>query len=318
MEQLKVAVIGCGLWGYQHARVYSELPHVILEAVSDVDPERVQKVSQMFHCKGYGSIENMINENNLDAVSICTPTISHYEIASLVLSSGKHTLVEKPMTNTSSEALKLVKLSKKNGTILSVGFVERFNPAVQEVKKIVTKGEIGELLISHAKRVTRRPERVGDIGVVKDLGIHDIDVTNYIMGESPAKVYATSGNRYHRFEDYANIVLSYGEGRVGFIETNWLTPKRVRSLTITGSEGIIDLEYTNQELKIEKSDHIYQPLNGYKEPLYLELLDFTSAILEKRTPIVTCEHGLQALKVCEAALKSAETGKIIKLRVEVY
>ena len=314
MGQLKVAVIGCGSWGYQHARVFSELPHVGLEAVADINPERVQRVTERFHCKGYSSPEKMLKDSDLDAVSVCTPTTTHVDLAYLALMARKHVLVEKPMTNTSEEASRLIDTARSVGVFLSVGFVERFNPAVQESKKMVEQGEIGEVLVVHAKRVTRRPARVGDIGVVKDLGIHDIDVANYIMGDTPETVYATVGSHSHCFEDYANIVLRYRGNRSAFIETNWLTPKRVRTLTITGSEGIIEVEYTTQELRVEKNDHIYQPLNWYREPLYLELLDFTSAILEKRKPTVSGEEGLQALRVCEAALESAETGQAVVIK----
>jgi len=314
MEQLKVAVIGCGSWGYHHARVYSELPDVMLEAAVDCNPEKVQRITEVFHCKGYSSTDKMLEETNVDAVSVCTPTSTHFEISKQALRAGKHVLVEKPMTNTSREAIDLVKTADQVGVSLSVGFVERFNPAIQEAKKIVNRGEIGEVLVIHAKRVTRRPHRVGDIGVVKDLGIHDIDVTNFVMDKQPNKIYATMGCHNHCFEDYANIILSYEGQRSGFIETNWLTPKRVRTLTITGSEGIVHVEYTSQKLKLEKNDHIYQPLNGYREPLYLELSDFTSAILEKRQPKITGIEGLNALRVCEAALESAQTGQVIELK----
>ena len=168
--------------------------------------------------------------------------------------------------------------------------------------------------MAYTRRVTRRPNRVGDIGVVKDLGIHDVDVVNYLMGGTPETVYAHSGSIKHSFEDYANISLGFSEGKSANIVTNWLTPKRVRSLTVTGSEGIIDVEYTSQELRIEKDDHIHQPLNGYKEPLYLELQEFTSSILEEREPEVTGIDGLNALIVCEAALESSRTGEVVRLR----
>jgi len=313
MKQLGVAVIGCGAWGYHHARVYSELPGVRLEAVTDLDPRRVQRVTERFHCKGYSSVERLLDEADVDAVSICTPTVTHFEIASLALTARKHVLVEKPMTDNVAEAEKLIKRSKDYGVFLSVGFVERFKPAVQESKRTVDRGEIGEVLIIHTRRVTRRPSRVGDVGVVKDLGIHDVDVMNCIMDESPESVYARAGAHNHCFEDYANVVLGYSGMRSGFVETNWLTPKRVRTLTITGSEGIINVEYTTQELCVEKNDHIYQPLNWYREPLYLELSDFTSAVLEKRKPSVTGVDGVEALRVCEAALRSAETGRVVFL-----
>ncbi len=313
MKQLDVAVIGCGAWGYHHARVYSELPSVRLVAVADLDPRRVQRVTERFHCKGYSCVENLLHESNVDAVSICTPTVTHYELTSIALNARKHVLVEKPMTDNTEEAMDLIKQARNFGVFLSVGFVERFNPAVQEAKKNVDRGEIGEVLIIHTRRVTRRPARVGDIGVVKDLGIHDVDVMNYIMGEAPQSVYARIGAHNHCFEDHANMVLGYSSMRSGFVETNWLTPKRVRTLTITGSEGIIDVEYTTQELRVEKNDHIYQPLNWYREPLYLELLDFTSAVLEKHKPSVTGQDGLRALQVCEAALRSGETGQVVSL-----
>ncbi|MCW4011794.1 MAG: Gfo/Idh/MocA family oxidoreductase [Candidatus Bathyarchaeota archaeon] len=313
MEQLDVAVIGCGTWGYHHARVYSEIPGVRLEAVADLDPRRVQNVTERFHCKGYSSVERLLDEADVDAVSVCTPTVTHYEVASLALTARKHVLVEKPMTDNVAEAESLIKQARDYGVFLSVGFVERFNPAVQESKRTVDRGDIGEVLIIHTRRVTRRPSRIGDVGVVKDLGIHDVDVMNYIMGESPESVYARAGAHNHCFEDYANMVLGYSGMRSGFVETNWLTPKRVRTLTITGSEGIIDVEYTTQELRVEKDDHIYQPLNWYREPLYLELSDFTSAILEKRKPSVTGVDGVDALRVCEAALRSADTGRVMFL-----
>ncbi|MCB2172924.1 Gfo/Idh/MocA family oxidoreductase [archaeon] len=313
MEQLGVAVIGCGAWGYHHARVYSELPGVRLEAVADIDPRRVQRVTERFHCKGYSSVEKLLNEAIIDAVSVCTPTVTHFDLASLALTARKHVLVEKPMTDNVAEAEKLIKQARDYGVVLSVGFVERFNPAVQESKRTVDRGEIGEVLIIHTRRVTRRPSRVGDIGVVKDLGIHDVDVMNYIMDEPPESVYARAGAHNHCFEDYANVVLGYSGMRSGFVETNWLTPKRVRTLTITGSEGIIDVEYTTQELRVEKNDHIYQPLNWYREPLYLELSDFTSAVLEKRKPSVSGVDGVEALRVCEAALRSADTGQVVFL-----
>ncbi len=313
MKHLNVAVIGCGAWGYQHARVYNELPGVNLEAVVDINPEKVQQVTTMFHCKGYSSVEMMLGKADVEAVSICTPTVTHFNLANQALTARKNVLVEKPMTNSSEEAAMLMDAARRFGVSLSVGFVERFNPAVRLSKEIVEKGEIGEVLSVHARRVTRRPSRVGDIGVVKDLGIHDIDVINYIMGESPRNVYARVGRYNHCFEDYANIVLGYSGYRSGFIETNWLTPKRVRSLRITGSEGVIEVEYTTQELRVEKNDSIYQPLNVYKEPLYLELSEFTSSILEKRRPSITGEDGYRALMVCEAALESAETGRVVQL-----
>lgn len=313
MSQLNVAVIGCGSWGVNHARVYSDLPMVRLAAVSDIDAKRVQKCSRKHSANGFTDTLKVLEDPDIDAVSFCTPTCTHSHIAEKALLNDKHVLVEKPMTDTVDEAQGLIELAEDVGLNLTVGFVERFNPAVRLSKRLIDDGEIGRVIMAHAKRVTRRPDRVGDIGVIKDLGIHDIDVITHLMGEPPETVYATAGSHMHTFEDYANITLEYRGNRSAFIETNWLTPKRVRSLTITGSDGIIGVEYTTQELRVEKNDYIHQPLNGYREPLYLELLEFTSSIMEDRKPEVTGLDGLRALEICEAALESAKTGRVVEM-----
>ena len=301
MSQLNVAVIGCGAWGINHARVYRDLPLVRLAALADIDAKRVQECSRKHSVNGFTDTLRVLENPDIDAVSVCTPTCTHSYIAEKALLNGKHVLVEKPMTDTVDEAQGLIELAEEMGLNLTVGFVERFNPAVAMSKRLIDDGEIGRIIMAHAKRVTRRPSRVGDIGVIKDLGIHDIDVITHLMGETPETVYARAGSHMHAFEDYANITLGYRGNRSALIETNWLTPKRVRSLTITGSDGIIGVDY------------IHQPLNGYREPLYLELLEFTSSIMEDREPEVTGLDGLRALEICEAALESAKTGRVVEM-----
>nr|MBC8462772.1 Gfo/Idh/MocA family oxidoreductase [Candidatus Bathyarchaeota archaeon] len=207
MSQLNVAVIGCGSWGVNHARVYSDLPMVRLAAVSDIDAKRVQKCSRKHSANGFTDTLKVLEDPDIDAVSFCTPTCTHSHIAEKALLNDKHVLVEKPMTDTVDEAQGLIELAEDVGLNLTVGFVERFNPAVRLSKRLIDDGEIGRVIMAHAKRVTRRPDRVGDIGVIKDLGIHDIDVITHLMGEPPETVYATAGSHMHTFEDYANITL---------------------------------------------------------------------------------------------------------------
>lgn len=295
MNQLNVAVIGCGAWGINHAKVYRDMSGVRLAAIADIDARRVQDASKKFSANGFTDTLRVIDDPGIDAVSICTPTCTHGYIAERALRKGKHVLVEKPRTDTSAEASSLNDLAEEYGLNLMVGFVERFNLAVQESKRLVDAGEVGRVIMANARRVTRRPGRVGDIGVIKDLGIHDIDVITHLMGEPPETLYATAGSHMHSFEDYANITLVYRGNRSAFIETNWLMPRRARSLTITGSEGIIWVEYTTQKLMVEKDEYIHQPLNGYREPS------------------VTGEDGLRALMICEAALESAKTGRVVEM-----
>jgi len=153
--------------------------------------------------------------------------------------------------------------------------------------------------------------RIGDVGVIKDLAVHDIDVICQLFPNGPEKVFCTAGSIAHSFEDYANINLRYGGNRNAFIETNWLTPRVRRDLTITGSEGIITVQYRNQEVTLENNDKLEQPFLGYQEPLYRELESFSKAVLDDVDPVVSGADGYKTLKICIAALESAKNGKAV-------
>jgi UDP-N-acetylglucosamine 3-dehydrogenase len=262
----------------------------------------------------YTDPEKVLDRPDVEAVTVCTPTVTHAEIALAAIESGKHILVEKPMTNTVEEAETLIRAAEKQGVHLSVGFVERFNPAIREGMKIISRGEIGDVILAHTRRVSRRPLRIGDVGVIKDLAIHDIDIVNQLFGEMPSSVFATAGNIAHCFEDYSNIMICYKNNRSAFIETNWLTPRKVRSLIVTGTAGLVNIEYINQEVSVENNERIYQPFIENGEPLQTELSSFVRSILNDEPPIITGVDGLKALLVCEAALESSRTGKRVTIR----
>lgn len=313
MKRLGTAVIGCGVWGRNHARVYSELPSTRLLSVADLNPAVSKEIGKRYRAKWHTDAESVIKDPEIDLISICTPTVTHYDIALKAIEEGKHILVEKPMTNTIEEAKALIEAAEKNSVILTVGFVERFNPAVQEAIKRVADGEIGEVILAHTRRVSRSPGRIGDVGVVKDLAIHDIDIVNHLFKGDPESVYAIAGRIAHNYEDYANINIRYKGDRTAFVETNWLTPRRKRTLTITGTEGIINVEYTTQEISIETHQQVTQPILPYQEPLYLELKNFVDSVTNDTPPQVTGEDGLKALRICEAALSSAKIGRRVEL-----
>ena len=313
MKKLNAAVIGCGVWGRNHARVYRELPDVELKAVADANPKTSEEIGYLYQAKSYTDPFELIKDPEIKLVSVCTPTITHAEIALAAIGQGKHVLVEKPMTNTVKEAQTLIAAAEKNRVLLTVGFVERFNPAVQEAIKRVADGEIGDIILAHTRRVSRSPGRIGDVGVIKDLAIHDIDIVNHLFKGDPESVYAIAGRIAHRYEDYANINIRYKGDRTAFVETNWLTPRRKRTLTITGTEGIINIEYTTQEISIETHQQVTQPILPYQEPLYLELKNFVDSVINDTPPQVTGEDGLKALRICEAALSSAKIGRRVEL-----
>ena len=314
MKKVGVAVVGTGFWGKNHARGYSELESTELVAICDVNRERAKAVADQFGVKAYTSSSRMLKNEDVEAVSVCTWSTKLAKEALKALKAGKHVLVEKPMATYTRQAEKLLEVAEENGLYLTVGFLMRFIPGLQHVREAVENKRIGELVCATAKRVSQWPERIGDVGVVKDTAIHDIDVMRYISGEDPIGVYAKTGSMKHRkFEDYAQIMLTYEDGKSAFIESNWLTPYKTRTLTVTGSEAIMRLDYMTQELWIEDPKENVQPRYPWQEPLKLELQHFADCITKKKKPMITGVDGLKALQIAEAALRSSAKNKAIKL-----
>ncbi len=314
-DKLGVAVIGTGFWGRNHARVYRELAETELLAICDIDAERAKSVAKQFGAKPYTNAARMLRNEDIEAVSVCTWSTSLAKEAIRAAEAGKHVLVEKPMAADVKQAEKLVETVERKGVYLTVGFLMRFIPGLRHIKKAIETKEIGELVCATAKRVSQWPERIGDVGVVKDTAIHDIDVILYLFNEDPVAVYAKTGAmRYKRFEDYAQMMLTFEGGKSAFIESNWLTPYKTRVLTATGSEAIMTLDYITQELTVENAKETMRPRYPMQEPLKLELQHFANCITKKEKPLITGLDGLKALKIAQAALKSSATGKIVKLK----
>jgi len=315
MRKLGVAVIGTGGWGKNHVRVYKELASTELVAICDVNAERAKEVANQFGVKAYTNSTRMLKNKEIEAVSVCTWSTKLAKEALKALKAGKHVLVEKPMATNTKQAEKLLKTAEQNDLHLTVGFLMRFIPGLQHIREAVENKKIGELVCATARRVSQWPERIGDVGVVKDTAIHDIDVMRYIFNEDPITVYAKTGSMRHiKFEDYAQIMLTYKDGKSAFIESNWLTPYKTRLLTVTGSDAIMRLDYMTQELWIEEPKENLQPRYPWQEPLKLELQHFADCILEKKKPLITGVDGLKALQVAEAALRSSAKNRAIKLR----
>jgi len=314
MTKLGVAIIGAGFWGRNHARNLKEINETRLIAVCDRDEARAKAVAELFGVEAYTDSRQMLKRRDVEAVTVCTWSTNLAAEAVRVLKAGKHVLVEKPMASSVQEAKEIVGLAKRQQKCLMVGFLMRFIPGLQRIKEAAEKGEIGALVYATARRVSEWPERIGDVGVVKDLAIHDIDITRYLFGEDPVEVYAKAGSlRHKQFEDHAQILLTFKGGKTAFIEANWLTPYKIRKLTLTGSNAIMTLDYITQEITIETSGQTLAPRYEVKEPLRLELQHFANSILNNKEPMITGTDGLKAVQIAEAALKSARTGSAIKL-----
>jgi UDP-N-acetylglucosamine 3-dehydrogenase len=315
MKKLGVAVIGTGQWGKNHARVYKELPSTELIAICDVNAERAKAMAVQYGVKAYSDSSQMLKNKQIEAVNVCTWSTILAKEAKKALDAGKHVLVEKPMATTPQQAKKLVQAAQENGLHLTVGFLMRFIPGLQLIRQSVEKKKLGELVCVTAKRVSQWPERIGDVGVVKDTAIHDIDVMRFISNQDPVSVYAKMGSmRIKKFEDYAHIMLTYKNGESAFIESNWLTPYKTRMLTATGSEAIMRLDYITQDLWIEQKSENVQPRLPFQEPLKAELQHFVDCIVDKREPIITGEDGVKALEIATAAIQSSAKNRAIQLK----
>lgn len=317
MRKLGVAVIGVGGWGKNHARAYKEIESTELVAVCDVNAERAKSIAKQYGVKAYTNSAKMLKNEEIEAVSVCTWSTMLAKETLKALNAGKHVLVEKPMAANTKQAKVLLETAEKNGLHLTVGFLMRFIPGLQHIRRAVEKKEIGELVCATAKRFSQWPERIGDVGVVKDTAIHDIDVMRFIFNEEPLMVYAKTGSMRHRkFEDYAQIMLTYKDGKSAFIESNWLTPYKMRLLTVTGSNAIMRLDYMTQELWIEDQKETLMPRYAWQEPLKLELQHFAECIIEKKRPLITGVDGLKALEIAEAALRSSAKNRAIRLNAD--
>jgi len=313
MDKVRFGVIGTGFWGRNHARVLSELPETQLVAVCDLDPARGQSIAKKYEAEWHSKDKDLLRRKDIEAVCICTPTTTHAAIAFKAAENQKHVLIEKPIADNVEDARKIVDTYKALGLKTMTGFIERFNPGTRRLKELIAEGVLGDVVLAFARRVNRWPERIGDVGIVKDSAIHDIDLMRYLFEEEPISVYARAGSIGHRFEDYAEVMMRFSGIRTGFLEANWLTPQKVRTLTVTGMEAIAEMDFITQQIVVESVSEIITKKYEWAEPLRLELQHFASCIRQGCDPDVAAQDGLRALEICDAVLYSAETGQVVQL-----
>ena len=325
---LPVAVVGAGAMGTHHARNYAELAEADLRAIVDVDIERAERLASRFGCRAYACLEELLAEEpSVAAVSVAVPTALHFDVAAPLLAAGRHVLVEKPVAATVEAADGLVGLARAAGTVLAVGHVERFNPAVRALRERISAGALGDVLSLLARRVGLMPPRVHDANVLLDLAIHDVDVFRYLLGaDEPDEVYCNAGKALNGdLYDFADVFLRFG--RVGcLLQVNWMTPVKIRSLAVTGTEGYAELEYVRQELDLFPAQSVretesFAQLTGYSdvrpervpvgvaEPLRLELQEFVAAARGEPGTIVNGEEAAASLAVIETIVAAGEAAR---------
>ena len=312
--KLKIGVVGTGGWGKNHLRVFYEMG--VLACLCDADPARTAQWTAKYGCRGYIELDKMLQSEQLDAVTVCTPTSTHFEVASRVLKSGVNVFVEKPMTATSADGEKLVDLARDSGKFLTVGFIERFNSAVIEAKTALKEKAMGEALLLEFHRENKWAGRITDVGIVADTSVHDIDTARWLFDEEPRVVFARVGNVMSESrEDFAAITLGFEGRKTAFLVSNWVTPKRLRQLSIVCTQGVITLDFITQETRFDDAKGTTIPRRDYKEPLFAEMESFTDALKNGRAPLVKPKDGLNNTIVAEAALASSSSGTPIYLKL---
>ena len=303
---MKIVQIGTGGWGKNHTRVLSELG--VLVAVCDADSQKSKEYGEKYSVNHYESLDKLLISEEFDGAFVVTPTSTHTEIAKKLLEAKKHVFVEKPMTYKSEDGDRLAKLAEKNKVILTCGYIERFNPAVDIVKKIVKEKKFGELVMLEFHRENRMPLHIKDVGIIYDTSVHDIDTANWLFDDMPNVVFARAGKIKHEREDFANIMLGYKNDKVAIISSNWITPKRVRKFNAVCTDAIISSDFITQEIIVEKSENSETIQNEKQEPLLLEIQSFLGAIEGKNELIVKSQQAVNVTKIAEAALLSSQKG----------
>ncbi len=322
---MRAAVIGVGSMGTNHARVYNELDEVELVAVADANGDRADCIACRMGPKvrPYQNHEAMLDEQRPDLITIAVPTSEHLRVARAAIERGVHVLVEKPIAASLAEALEMTRLAEQHGVVLTVGHIERFNPAIIELKRRLDAGELGRIFEIHARRLGPFPPRIQDVGVIVDLATHDLDVINKLVDSPARRVYAETDRRIHvAHEDMVMGLVKFANGVLAIIDINWLTPTKIRELIVTGERGMFVAGYLTQELRYYQNLHLSNhsapgallgvsegDMINYRiercEPLKEELRSFIRAVGAGGSPRVTAADGMAALALAETLIESS-------------
>lgn len=324
-NKVRVAVIGAGNMGRNHLRNFFLLPEADLVALADINPE-TQSMADEYKAKYYTDYKQMIDEMKPDAVSVVVPTSFHAEVATYAMERGIHCLLEKPITSTVEEADELIALAKKHNVVFTVGHIEHYNPVIKKLKELLDAGKVGKITSIVCKRVGGFPAVEPKTDVIIDLAVHDIDIISYLLGKQPIKIYSHGSRTYHSNKiDSAEILMDYGDVS-GFVQANWLTPVKIRTIAVTGSEGYVEGNYITQELELYRHNMKKESNEGFsnfvvkmgdpekdiikvdfEEPLAVELKAFLATIHgDKDIHLVDPESAREALKLALEAIKPYE------------
>jgi predicted dehydrogenase len=336
---MKIAVIGCGYWGPNLIRNFSQLNKVEELYCCDLDSKRLDRVTNLFpSVKGVRDYKELMKMPDLNGVVIATPVKSHYPLARSFLENGKHVLVEKPMTHSQETSLDLIKIAEEKNRILMVGHTFEYTAAVNKIKEIVESGELGKILYVSCTRVNLGLFQ-NDINVVWDLAPHDISIILYVLGEFPGSVNCQGKAHFKSgLEDVATTTLNFKNGLIAFIHNSWLDPKKIRKITIVGTRKMLVYDDIEVQEKIKIYDKgleippyydtfaefhfsyrygdTYSPRIDEHEPLRKQCDTFLECIDKEINPPSDGNNGLRVVTILEASSKSLKReGKAVSLRL---
>jgi len=309
--------------GRNHLRILASRPDVRLAAVADPIPAALDAATADTDAQGFAEPLAMLAEVDLDAVVIAAPTTAHYPLVLAAIERGVPVLVEKPLAATPDEAMEILRAARARGVPVQVGHVERFNPAVIELGRLLDGGWLSTVYAIASRRAGPFPARIRDVGVTVDLATHDVDILSWIAAERPERVFAEIARRIHaEHEDLLFGLLHFPSGATGMLDVNWLTPAKRRQLVVVGEEGMFELDYLSQRLTFTRVPDVTRPglLAGYaptfegevaelpvasSEPLAAELDAFLRVARDGGRPEVDAEDGLWAVAVATALLDAA-------------
>ena len=322
MDNLRIGVIGVGIMGQRHCRVYDNLRHAQLAGVCDIAPKPGRQVAQQYGVPYYERLDDLLDQ--VDAVSIATSTPSHYATAMRCVERGMHVLVEKPITETLAQAETLTQAAEAKGCVFQVGHIERFNPAYMELKNVLT---VAPPWAVNVRRLSPYAGSNTDVDVVLDLMIHDTNLVLDLIGMEPTLVNAYGVTAHNGAIDHAVAQLCFGTARpLVTMTASRITEHKVRSIEVTTPTAYIECDLLNKSILMHRrttGEYQNQTVHKYRqeslveriyvptfEPLFLELQHFVECIQDHKQPNVTARDGLKALRLVED-IRNAVCGCLI-------
>lgn len=328
MKRIKIGVIGLGYWGPNLVRNFRKIPGVEIILAADLKKENLKKIHIDFpSIKTTNEYKKILKDESIDAVVIATEVKSHYRLVKETLSSGKHVLVEKPMTKTSNEAKELIALSKNRKKLLMVGHTFVYSNAVRKIKEIITSNDLGTIYYYDSMRINLGLIQK-DSNVIWDLAPHDLSILNYILKQKPLTLAAFGSSHLHySHEEMAHVFITYENNITAHIHVSWLSPVKIRTVLIGGSKKMIVYDDINPSEKIKiydkgvllsrskvtpfspayRSGNVVIPQIDQAEPLYNEVYHFIDCIRNNKKPITDGEAGLEVVSLLEATDRALQT-----------